>query len=143
MSSTDTPRRMFRSVLHEALPDDDQRRRAERSLHEEKLLSVFQTGTAELPNNKYLPYFKHDSMSKHPAISVVDIDRDGFDDLYLMARWGRNQLIREYRCGEGFAAQNSSTLLIGIGDHPSASRVTVRWPSGKTSQVDIWRPGPC
>jgi len=94
MSSTDTPRRMFRSVLHEALPDDDQRRRAERSLHEEKLLSVFQTGTAELPNNKYLPYFKHDSMSKHPAISVVDIDRDGFDDLYLMARWGRNQLFR-------------------------------------------------
>ena len=74
MSVTDAPQRMFRSVLHEALLDEDQRRRAERSLHEEKLLSVFKTGTAQLLDRKYLPYFKHDSMSKHPAISVVDID---------------------------------------------------------------------
>ena len=94
MSVTDAPRQMFRTVLREALPDQEQRFRAERSLHEEKLFDVFNTGGAKLPDPKYLPYFKFDSMSKHPAISVVDIDRDGFDDLYVMARWGRNQLFR-------------------------------------------------
>jgi hypothetical protein len=62
--------------------------------------------------------------------------RDGYGAV-VTVELDDKRLIREYRCGEGFAAQNSSTLLIGIGDHPSASRVTVRWPSGKTSQVDI------
>jgi hypothetical protein len=94
MSVADAPRRMFRTVLREALPHQEQRFRAERSLHEEKLFDVFNTGAAKLPDPKYLPYFKQDAMGKHPAISVVDIDRDGFDDLYVMARWGRNQLFR-------------------------------------------------
>ena len=39
-------------------------------------------------------------------------------------------LLREHRCGEGLAAQNSATMLVGIGAHPAAESVTVRWPSG-------------
>ena len=43
---------------------------------------------------------------------------------------------REHRCGEGFAAQNSSTMVIGVGDHKVATRVTVRWPSGKVQNME-------
>ncbi len=40
-------------------------------------------------------------------------------------------LVREQRGGEGFAAQHSETLLIGIGQHTGAESVTVTWPSGR------------
>ncbi len=49
---------------------------------------------------------------------------------------GDRSLIRERRAGEGFAAQNSATMLVGIGDATSA-RVRVRWPGGDTSEVDV------
>ena len=41
-------------------------------------------------------------------------------------------LFREFRCGEGYAAQNSSTLLIGIGGESSVE-LSIAWPSGKIS----------
>lgn len=45
-------------------------------------------------------------------------------------------LRRDRQCGEGFAAQNSATLLIGLGNTDSADRVTIRWPSRKVQQAD-------
>lgn len=44
-------------------------------------------------------------------------------------------LIREMRAGEGFAAQNSTTLLIGVGDVESVQQLRVRWPSGKVHET--------
>lgn len=43
-------------------------------------------------------------------------------------------LVRESHAGEGFAAQNSSTLVIGVGDAERIERVVVRWPGGATSE---------
>ena len=43
---------------------------------------------------------------------------------------GELTLVREQRAGEGFAAQHSETLLIGIGEHAAADSVSVTWPSG-------------
>ncbi len=48
---------------------------------------------------------------------------------------GSRPLVREVRAGEGFAAQNSATLLVGIGEHERARKVTVRWPSGLLQEV--------
>lgn len=45
-------------------------------------------------------------------------------------------LIREHRCGEGLAAQNSSTMLIGLGTHESVRSITVRWPAGTSQQIE-------
>jgi len=44
-------------------------------------------------------------------------------------------LVREHRCGEGFAGQNSATMVIGIGSHREARLVEVRWPSGQTQEI--------
>ena len=60
--------------------------------------------------------------------------RDGYGAVVTVELGGK-RLVREHRCGEGFAAQNSSTLLIGIGDHPAASRVSVCWPSGHAQYI--------
>jgi len=60
--------------------------------------------------------------------------RDGYGAQVLLKVNGR-ELLRELRCGDGFAAQNSRTLLIGIGKAGAAEEVRVRWPSGKITAV--------
>ena len=54
---------------------------------------------------------------------------------------GDATLVREHRAGEGLAAQNTSTLLIGIGATAETGPVRVRWPSGQEQQVASARPG--
>lgn len=49
---------------------------------------------------------------------------------------GDTTLVRELRGGEGFAAQHSETLLIGIGSHTEAESVTVTWPSGRQQTLN-------
>jgi len=44
---------------------------------------------------------------------------------------GGQQYLRELRCGEGFGAQNSKTILIGIGENKQIDSAEVVWPSGK------------
>ena len=48
---------------------------------------------------------------------------------------GGVRVVRESHAGEGFAAQNSRTLLIGIGDAPGLTDLTVRWPSGAVQEI--------
>jgi hypothetical protein len=60
--------------------------------------------------------------------------RDGYG-AKVRVKVGSLSLLREYRCGEGMAAQNSSTLLIGIGAHDRAESVLVTWPSGRTQEI--------
>lgn len=44
-------------------------------------------------------------------------------------------IVRELHCGEGYNAQNSRTVLIGIGAAPEVPRLEIRWPSGRTTEV--------
>ncbi|MDB4491888.1 ASPIC/UnbV domain-containing protein [bacterium] len=57
-------------------------------------------------------------------------NRDGYG-VRLRAEVGKTILAKETRCGEGFSAQNSSTLLLGLGSATKIDRLSVRWPSGK------------
>lgn len=51
---------------------------------------------------------------------------------------GDATLLREHRAGEGFAAQNSARMLIGIGERETVPEVRVRWPSGRRqSATDV------
>ncbi len=55
--------------------------------------------------------------------------RDGYGTQLCLKVNGR-QLIAESRCGEGFSAQNSRTLIIGLGSAQEVETLEVRWPSG-------------
>ncbi len=57
--------------------------------------------------------------------------RDGFG-ARVAVDLGNEKLVREHRCGEGWSKQNSATMILGIGSHPTAASISVRWPSGKT-----------
>ena len=61
--------------------------------------------------------------------------RDGFGAVVEIIS-GERRIVREHRAGEGFAAQNSSTLLVGLGDAERADGLIVRWPSGQTQTLD-------
>ena len=63
-------------------------------------------------------------------------NRDGFGAMVIAELAGGPTLKREHRCGEGFAAQNSKIMLIGIGSADNVSRLTVRWPSGQVYTLE-------
>ena len=69
-----------------------------------------------------------------PAPAEGSSSRDGYGAVAELEVAGRT-LVREHRAGEGRAAQNSATMLVGIGETEAASRVRVRWPSGTTHEM--------
>jgi peroxiredoxin len=58
--------------------------------------------------------------------------RDGYG-AQLTVDLGDQKLIREHRCGDGFATQHSATMIVGLGARTAAGSITVRWPSGRTA----------
>ena len=84
---------MFEETLDHAIPDNATLERARESIHEQNIIQLFTENRYHVGKQIQANYQDLDSTFQHPAISVVDIDRDGFDDLYVMARWGRNQLL--------------------------------------------------
>ena len=72
--------------------------------------------------------------------SCADYDNDGDSDIYV-ANFGPDLLLRN--SGDG-------SFSFGLGSHPSAERVTVRWPDGGLQEfldlpgAKLWRvPRPC
>ncbi len=70
--------------------------------------------------------------NRTPGPSSEYACRDGFG-ARVKVDVGDQSLVREHRCGEGWSTQNSATMFVGIGSHPEAVLVSVRWPSGKTA----------
>ena len=60
--------------------------------------------------------------------------RDGVGAKVTLAA-GTLKLVREHHAGEGMASQNSATMLIGIDSNTQVDQISVRWPSGKTQQI--------
>lgn len=50
-------------------------------------------------------------------------------------------VVRALNCGEGLAAQNSRTLIVGVGQAASSLALEVTWPSGRTSSLGPVTPG--
>lgn len=65
---------------------------ATRSFHEEKLTEFIEKNETRLPKTDYNPYFMPESGYLHPAVSVIDINEDGWDDLFVTSLWAPCQL---------------------------------------------------
>lgn len=90
---------MFQDVLPAVIPAVAERESARRSIHEELVVEMFKNGRANLPGPKFKHEFDFVSSGYHPGLAVVDVDSDGWDDLYVMSRWGRNQLFLNLQNG--------------------------------------------
>jgi len=85
------PALMFRDVFAQAIPEADQKDLLH-SLQDEYTSRLAAGLPLNLPFADLEPFFATDSTTLHPAVSVVDINRDGWDDLYVMTRWQENRL---------------------------------------------------
>ncbi|MFN0126858.1 MAG: FG-GAP repeat domain-containing protein [Verrucomicrobiales bacterium] len=84
----------FEEVLDRAVPDAYAREMARRSPQEEITAAALRDERLVLPKPEYVDVADMENAWQYPSVSVVDYDGDGHDDLFLTARWGRGQLLR-------------------------------------------------
>ena len=90
------------------------------------------SGQNARPNNFVAVRFEGGNQT---STSSTKSCRDGYGAIVTIVAGGKT-IKREHRCGEGYGAQNSRTMLIGIGDSASIDSLSVKWPSGLTTTVD-------
>jgi hypothetical protein len=96
MSATEVAKPLFEESLASAIPGTAGYTKARRSVHHDFVRDILMTGETTFRYKKeFWEYLVGlDSLDQHPSVSVVDIDRDGWDDFYVTGRWGTNQLWR-------------------------------------------------
>ena len=78
-----TKKKMFREVLPTGIADQTLASELARSKHEEITLSLIRGDSVKRPADDQYPFFFPEVTLEHPSVSVVDLDRDGFDDFFL------------------------------------------------------------
>ena len=110
------PQTMFSEVLDAVLPDEKALKRVRRSQKEEYVINRYlQRANFKSPHEA----FEVLSETRHPAVAVVDLDRDGFDDLYIMPQWGKNSFLRNR--GDGTFEEIAEDLGLAIENHCSSA----------------------
>ena len=95
LSEQRSSNKFFEEVLDEALPDPASLARARTSMHWKILIDNYFGGKKPTNIPRYTDTrFYPDSINTHPSVSIVDIDGNGYDDIYICVRWGKNQLLR-------------------------------------------------
>jgi hypothetical protein len=89
-----TSQPMFRETLSELVSNQLAYRRATRSYKDEIMVEASKTGQLRMPAPQHERWTNATSNHIFPSVSVVDYDGDGWDDLFLTARWGPTQLLR-------------------------------------------------
>jgi hypothetical protein len=86
---------LFADQLDQRVRDNDLRQSLRESEHYKYAVRhYYPKRQARLPDKLSDARFFAISTAEHPGVSVVDIDGDGWDDLYVMERWGKNILLR-------------------------------------------------
>lgn len=106
---------LFAEVFDEALPRDEDRARARLSRHSELVRQSFSDSAFVAPHR----YFTRQAFDRHPGISVVDIDADGYDDLYIAVRQGRNMLL--HNGGDGTFTERAAQYGLDVEHHTAAA----------------------
>lgn len=90
-------------------------------------------------NKPSLAFFKNELRLPRRVVAVrltggPRSNRDAIGARVSLRAGDRTQ-VRELNAGEGNAAQNSKTLLFGLGLAERADALVIRWPSGRTQVV--------
>lgn len=90
---------LFADVLADSIADKPTWSLATTSRHEQKTSDLFAGVQPDrLKGDKY-PFFFSEVTLEHPSVAVVDIDSDGYDDVFVAMHHSRNLLLRNMRDG--------------------------------------------
>ena len=107
---------LFVEVLDEALGDPEVRADLRRSRHEE--IAREKIRDLQSFRNPHR-YFFVGSQDRHPGVAVADVDRNGYDDVYVMGRWGPNRLL--LGGPGGTFREGAGAMGLAIEDHSAAA----------------------
>jgi hypothetical protein len=106
-----SPRRLFVEALNSALRSPQDVRKLRHSQHYEATVKYYREGMKSLPH----PYFAPISANQKEGIAVADIDGNGFDDIYITVRIGRNMLLRNR--GDGTFTEEAASFGLDLPGH--------------------------
>lgn len=125
-------RLLFAEVLGQVL-EPEALGPARRSVHEEFVLEyLLDPEGFQLPT----PYFDPQSGDRHPGIAVTDVNGDGFDDVYVMARWGPNQFFQNR--GDGTFEEVAESIGLDV-PHFSSSALFADFDNDGDQDVFLGR----
>ena len=108
-------RLLFEEILDQVL-EPEALRPARRSMHEEFVLEyLLDPDGFQRPT----PYFDVQSADRHPGVAVTDVNGDGFDDVYVMARWGPNQFFQNQ--GDGTFEEVAAGIGLDVSHFTSSA----------------------
>ena len=90
-----SPKRLFVEALDAAMRGPEEAAKLRRSQHYEATVKYYREGMKTMPH----PYFAPISVNQKEGIAVADVNRDGFDDIYITVRIGKNMLLVNQKDG--------------------------------------------
>ncbi|MDP6963008.1 MAG: VCBS repeat-containing protein [Planctomycetota bacterium] len=90
LATIETDDWLFEEVLDNVIPDEGQLELARQSIHEEQVRDFLKARKAGKKFEKPYPQWQVAAGERHPTVSIVDLNDDGFDDFYVQERHGRN-----------------------------------------------------
>ena len=100
------------------------------------LLQIFENQNHS--KNQFIA-FRLEGDSKHGKNSGMS-SRDAIGTKITL-QVGEQTLMRRLSAGEGFASQNSRTLVIGVGQNDEIESARIDWPSGETTELKNLKAG--
>ena len=88
---------------------------AKRSIHEELRLAWILDKEKRNPH----AHFTLEAVDRHPGIAIVDLDGDGFDDIYFLADYGKNMFF--HNRGDGTFEEIAAKLGLDLDGHSSSA----------------------
>jgi hypothetical protein len=115
LHSSASSKRLFVEALDSALHAPQDLAKARRSEHYEATVKYYRDGMKALPH----PYFAPISVNQKEGVAIVDIDGDGFDDIYITVRIGKNMLLRNR--GNGTFTEEAASHALDLPGHTTCA----------------------
>ncbi len=110
-----SPRRLFAETLDTAVRSREDVLKLRRSQHYEAVVNYYRGGMKKLPH----PYFAPISVNQKEGIAIADVNGDGFDDIYITVRLGRNLLLVNH--GDGTFSEQAARYHLDLPGHTTCA----------------------